>query len=156
MAKDARFGAAQPAGIDDARVIERVAHHHVLGTGQRRDQAQIGHVAGAEQQRALGARERREFALERLVDVEVSVDQPGPAGRAPVLARGRARRGYDAFVPGQIQVVGPPQPQGRLAVHPQPGTLTTLDAAQLPPQGLRFERGQTRFQAPFERLERRL
>src|SRR5680860_1846001 len=80
VAVDEGLGAGEPAAVDDAGVVELVGEDDAVATGERRDRADVGQVAGAEQQRRLVALERRQSLLQPDVRLHVARDQPRGAG----------------------------------------------------------------------------
>ena len=79
IAVDAR--ARQPGAVDQARMVERVGEQRVAFADQRRDDADVGGVAGVEVQRARQLGEAGQFLFERLVRRAVAADQ-GRSARA--------------------------------------------------------------------------
>ena len=59
--------AREAAAVGDRGVAEAVGEHDLAALGQRRDDPEVGEVAGAEQQRALGAEEVRDALLQPAV-----------------------------------------------------------------------------------------
>ena len=99
---DERLGPRQPAAVDDRGVVELVGEDDRARAGQRADDADVGQVARAEEQRRLGALEGGQRLLEPAVDRSSC---PRPAAtrrrrrpsasprRRPPRARAGGRRG---------------------------------------------------------------
>ena len=105
MGEDADLGAREATAVDDGGVVERIGDDQVACPGKRRDHAEVGHVAGVEDEGRLPAQEVRELGFEGLVDVEVAVDEARAARRAAELAR-RAYAGlHDLGVMREVEVV---------------------------------------------------
>ena len=77
---DEDLGARQPAAVDDRGVVELVGEDDVAAAGERGDDAGVGQVARAEQQRGLGALERRP-AAPRAGDGSSSCPRPAATRR---------------------------------------------------------------------------
>jgi hypothetical protein len=90
------LGAREAAAVDQGGVAQRVGDDRVATPDERRDDAQVRLVAGREDERRLGAEERGELLLQRLVGGEVPVDEARARRRAALVA-GRARRGLHHF-----------------------------------------------------------
>jgi hypothetical protein len=78
-------------------MIQAILRDHVVAFGQRRNHTEIGHEAGGEQERALGADKLRQFLLERVMRAAVAGDEmrrPGAhaIARGPLLERGNHAR----------------------------------------------------------------
>ncbi len=104
-------------------MAERVRHHRVAAPDQRGDDADVRHVAGAEHQRRLAAEERRQLRLERLVEVEVAVDEPRAARGAAEVAR-RAGRGL-----AELAAVHDYAPEGVVEGFHQPRQVPVRERA---------------------------
>jgi hypothetical protein len=131
---DEGLRARQPAAVDDRRVVELVGEDDVAPVGQCRHHAHVGEVARAEQQRGLGALERREALLEPAVDGHRARDESrGPGADAPAHRR-VGRRLTHARVIGEAEVVVRAQQEDRLAVEDDAGALGPAHEAHLPEQ----------------------
>jgi hypothetical protein len=73
---DEAIRTADPAAVDDARVVELVREHDLAATREPGDRPQVGEIAGAEQQRALVAGELGDSPFQSPVGLHVSGDQP--------------------------------------------------------------------------------
>src|SRR5262249_57905743 len=72
----------EPAAVDDAGMVERVAEDVIPAADERADGAHVGLVAGGKEQRRLGALEGRELGFDLDVQVEMARNEtrrPGPA-----------------------------------------------------------------------------
>jgi len=78
---DEHLGAREPAAVHDRGVVELVGEDHDAGTRKRRDDAEAGEIARAEQQRRLAALDsvRRSSSRRWIVIVpDTSRDAPAP------------------------------------------------------------------------------
>jgi len=67
MSKDAERGPAESASIDEAGMTETIGQDEVAGSHQGGNQSDIGQVAGAEDQRVVGALEAGQCRLQVLM-----------------------------------------------------------------------------------------
>ena len=105
VAERAQLGAREQAAVEDRGVVGGVGDHRVAGRQQRAERADVGLVAGGEDDRLLGAHPLRQLALELEVQLDRAVQQPR-AGQARAVALERvARAGDHALVAGQAEVV---------------------------------------------------
>src|SRR5207249_2560356 len=102
---DVDGGSREPAAVDDARVVERVAVHVIAATYERRDGPDVRLIAGGEEERGRRALEGRELGLDLGVQVEVAGDQSRRAGAAAVARDRGRRRGAERGVGGEPEVV---------------------------------------------------
>src|SRR5690606_11608113 len=72
--------------IDDAGVIQFVGEEVVVTADERRDDAEVGLVAGAEYERCLLIDELRESFLELLVQIQCAVQEPAAGAATAVLS----------------------------------------------------------------------
>ena len=129
VAVDERLGAREPAAVDDRRVVELVGEDDLAAARQRGHDAEVGEVAGAEQQRALRALERGEPLLEPPVQRHVARDQPrGARAGAPAHRRVGGRLAHPRVV-GQPEVVVRAEQQDGLAVEDHARSLRTAHHA---------------------------
>ena len=94
-------GAREQGGVVQTGVVEPVGEHRVVPVEKRGDDAEVGHVAGREEQRARHPDEFGEPSFQRLVGGVVAADavrrtRADPQRRAPSHAactsRGSAAR----------------------------------------------------------------
>ena len=105
VAERAQLGPGEDAAVEDRRVIAGVDHHRVARAEDRPEGAEVGLVAGGEDQRSLGAEPVGQLLLELEVQVGGPV-QEARSGQARAVAVERLERAlFDAFVAGQAQVV---------------------------------------------------
>ncbi len=97
--------AGHAAGVEQAAVAEAVDDDAVVGAEEAGDQAEVGHVAGAEGESGLGAFVLGEGALHLVVDVEGAGEQAGAAGAGAVAVDGVLGGGVDAGMSDQTEVV---------------------------------------------------
>ena len=95
----------QPDAIDDARVIELVAHDAVTLLEHRADDADIHRVAALERQGRLGTLERREAALQLLVQRLRAGDGAHRTRAGAPFQRGPRRRLDQARVCVEAEIV---------------------------------------------------
>ena len=96
--------AAQPAAVDDARVVQAVAQHRILRTDQATDRPDVREIAAAEDECGLRSLEVREFLLQRGVP-PVRADDQSRRGRAASPARRACRRVDDRGMTRESEVV---------------------------------------------------
>ena len=75
---DLRF--RQTGSVDDRRVVQTVAHDHVVGSEDRGDRPGVRREAGLEEQRCVRVLERREPFLQVEMHLHLSSDGPDGAG----------------------------------------------------------------------------
>ena len=97
--------AAQPAAVDERRVVQRVGENHVAARDERRNDADVRGIPARERERALRPEELGELALQRFVLGRVARDQTGRAGAYPVIPKRLSGRGHQAWVGRQAEVV---------------------------------------------------
>ena len=130
--KNPNLCARKSAAVDDRRVAQRVGDHQITSACERGDDADVCHVARTEDQRGLGPEKFGEFRLERLVDLEIAVDQSRTSRRAAELARRSRGRLDDLRVMGEVEVVAARKEQGLAAVDRHPRGLRARHDAHLP------------------------
>src|SRR5262249_61194264 len=77
VAVDLDTGAAEPAAVDDGRVVELVGADEHAVTAEGREHAEVGGEPGREEDGPLGVLPLRHGRLEIAVDGARSDDQPG-------------------------------------------------------------------------------
>jgi len=122
----------QPRAVDDRGVVELVGDQRIALSDQRRDDAEVGHVAGVEGQRALRAEEVGQLGLERFVQRQVPGDESRSPGRTPDIPRRSCRGLDDLRVVGEIEVVAARKDQNLAAVHPHARGLRPLEGSHAP------------------------
>ena len=128
--RDGDPGARQTARVHDRGVVQRVGDHQVTRTGQGGDRAEVGQVAGGEDQPRLGTGEVRQLGLQLGVQLGGTGHQSGTGrSRAPGLRRGRGR-GYYLRVARQTQVVVARQVEQAVPAG-RPGTEPAAQAGRL-------------------------
>ncbi len=96
---------AQLAAGPQAGVRKRIDQEQVSRPDQRRDDAGIGEIAGAENACVLGALEAREPALQLREQRMVAGDQPRGAGADAIGPDRRNRCRLDLRMMGQVEIV---------------------------------------------------
>jgi hypothetical protein len=114
---------AEPAGVHDARVVFLVGDHHVVLPYQRRDRAEIGLHAGAEDEGGLLAHEGGQAPFQLLVDGERAVDEAASRRARAEIVDCLLRRGLDLRVEGKAEVVVRSQHEHLAALHHDLGAL---------------------------------
>src|SRR5439155_14161941 len=112
---DVDAGPREPAPVDDARVVERIAVDVVAPPDERRDGAHVRLVARRKEKRGLGTLEGGELRLDGGMQVEVPRDEPRGSRSAAVTLDRLPRRGpygrmgrEPEIVVGREQEVGTP------------------------------------------------
>ena len=95
----------QAHAIDDRGVVEGIGHDQVGFAGDGRNHTRIGRETALEREHGLGALERRELRFERFVQVHGAGDCADGTRSRPVLADRLDRRGLQARVVGQPEIV---------------------------------------------------
>ena len=98
-------GLAQADAVDDAGVVERIADDGVIRTQQRLEQAAVRVEARWIQDSVLGAEERADAVLERLVDRLCAADESHRRHSVAILVERFVGSGNDFGVIGQSEVV---------------------------------------------------
>src|SRR5437764_671561 len=81
--------AAEPAAVDDRRVVQLVTAHAYAGVRERRQHAEVGGEAGGKQEGALARFPFRKLAFELAVQRTAADDEPGcPRTRTPPVEGG--------------------------------------------------------------------
>ena len=124
-------GSGQQGAIDQGGVIEPVLPDGFARAGQGLKDAQVGHVAGREEQSPFAAQKIGQFLLQGLMGRAMTSDQMGRAaadaiGLHPPLAGGDHLR-----MAGQAQIIVGAEGNGRTAIKGQMGTWRRLDPAAL-------------------------
>ncbi len=118
-------GAAQPAAVDDARVIELVGDDDVVLRKDRRDRAGIGRKAALEDDHRFGLLERCEpsssstcrLIVPAIVRTEPDADAEASDGLERALAQPRMRRQAQVVVRGEVDDLAVVE-RGRGALFP--------------------------------------
>ena len=105
VAEGAKLGAGEAAAVEDRGVVAGVADHRVAGPEDGPDAADVGLVAGGEDERRLGSHPLGELGLELGVQRDRAVQQPRAGERGPVGLERVAGRVLDPLVAGQPEVV---------------------------------------------------
>ncbi len=130
------LGARQAHGVDQRGVVEAVGEQRVARPDQRRDDAQIGHVAGGEVERARQADKPGEPLLQRVMRRLVTADEVRRAGADTVVRRGGLHRGDQIRMRRQPEVVVAAKAQQRAAVDHRLRPAGRLGGTAPPQQGL--------------------
>ncbi|MNP00926.1 hypothetical protein D3C76_927250 [compost metagenome] len=139
IAREARAG-KQP-GIQQRGVVEAVFQYGVALADQRGDRADIGHVAGGEQQRTRAAGELGEGQLQLVVRTAMAIHQMrGATAHTPALGAGTHRGDHFGMV-GQAQIIIGTEGQHRLAVDDHFRSLRAFQQRALAVEVLRLALG---------------
>ena len=92
VAEAHRLAERQRAAVDDRGVVELVDEDGVVAADQALDDAEVGLVAGREDERGLVPHEFGEVGLELLVQVERAVQEAAAGAAGAVAARARLAR----------------------------------------------------------------
>ena len=141
------LGPRQAPAVEQRGVVQAVLEHGVARPGQCAREAEVGHVAGGEQQRPLAADERSERFLQRVVLAVMAGDQVrGAAAHAAGLGCTHAGLGH-ARVMRQAEIVVRTEGQAVAAIHREPYARGAgFDDAPAAVQPLCVERSQPRRQ----------
>ena len=146
--------------VDDRGVVELVEVDDVAPADQPGDEAEVGGIAGREDEAGFLAQELGEGALELLVEVERAVQEPA-AGAARAVPAERPAGGLEHLrVVGQAEVVVRPQHDPLLSVDDDDGVFRFGDRLEVRIEANRLEltrlgelRGTCRRARPVEALE---
>ena len=97
--------AAELGASMDAGVGQFIDQDQIAATGQRRDDADIGEIAGAEDARRVGAFQPRQPALQLVVERVIAGDEAGGAGPDAVALRRLDRRLDDRGMAAKIEII---------------------------------------------------
>ena len=120
VGKPGQSGARELDAVIDAGVVEPVAKHRVPRPHEGADHPQVGHVAGAEDDRRRRSFKGRQLLFHLPVQGQVPGHQAGGAGSHPPPGRGGTGGVDEARVYGQAQIVVGGQVQQHPAVHAHP------------------------------------
>ena len=119
-----RAAARHPGPVEQTRMVLGCAEEdRILGAADQADSAQVGQEAGREDQRRLPARERRQLALEGLVEVEVTVQEPRAGAARAVAVQCVVGSLEDFRMVGQPQVIVRSQHDHTPAIDRDDGTV---------------------------------
>ena len=104
-----------------------VEHGEVVAPDEAGDRADVRHVAGGEHERSLVAVELSQLCLQRAVEVEGAVQQPGPRDPSAVLAGGFLGRLDHLGVIREAEVVVRPEVDVLVALDPEAGRRSAFD-----------------------------
>ena len=109
--------------VDDRGVVQLVEVDHLAAADEPGDQAEVGGVAGREDEAGFLAQELGQGVLELLVQVERAVQEPAAGAARAVAAEGPAGGLEHLRMVGQAEVVVRPQHDPLLAVDDDDGVL---------------------------------
>ena len=128
------LGVRQLRAGEQAGVRQLVGQHQAVAADQRRDDAGIGEIAGAEHDRGLRLFEAGEPALKLGVKRVIAGDQARGAGAGAVFFDRRDGGLLDGGMLGQVQIVVAGERQQPLAVALDPDAVLAHGLGQSPPQ----------------------
>ncbi len=135
-------GPREPAPVDDARMVQLVREDGVLPSGQRRDRAGVGQVAGREDDRVLASLQPGQRRLQAPVRFAGARHEPGgAAARTPPSGGGRSRPAK-ARIGGETQVVVGAELDHPPAPHDDLRPLGARERDGVPAQTLALEPGE--------------
>jgi hypothetical protein len=131
--------AAEPASVDDARVIQLIRNDHILLGQDRRDGSCVGREAALEHHRRLGSLEDGEPALEFHVNRHGARDRPNRS-RADAEVVERFVRAFDEEgMRRQSEVIVRRQVDDRAAVELGRRSLAAFEHTERPEEALGTE-----------------
>ena len=148
---DGDLGARQAARVDDARVVQFVAHDDVAAADRRGDGGDVGLVSGRQHQRAFGSLPIGDRPFEIFVRAHVPGDQSRRHGAGAVVASRVAGRGDDVGVGREPEIVVRAKQQHAPAFDVDGCVLRTGDLAQAAAQSARVDVGKVAGQCAVER-----
>ena len=130
----------QTGTVNQTRVVELIEVQIVAAADQAGHHAQIGLVAGAEDQGGFFIEEAGQAILDLFVQVERAVQKTAAGTAAPVALQGIGRRFNNLGVVGQTQVVIRTHHDHGFAVHPDLCPIRSFDRDEerIISPGLRF------------------
>ncbi len=105
MAEGPELRSREQAAVEDRGMVGGVHDHGVAGTEQCAQRADVGLVAGAEDDRGLGPHPFGDLTLELEVKGDRPVQQPRAGQPGPVAVQGVLRALHHPLVAGQPEVV---------------------------------------------------
>ena len=127
VAVDVGHRAGEPAGVNDAAVVEPVTEDGVLSADKGGDCAQVGHVAGGKDEGRPGAEETGEAGFKVAVGGHAARDEAGGGGAQAAGAEGGGGGVFEHGMVGQTQVVVRTEEEEVPAVDVHAGALGAFD-----------------------------
>ena len=144
------FGAGQISAVEQAGMIELVLHAKIAVGQQRLHRAEIGHVAGREQQRAIAPGPLRQFLFQRRMFVAMPTEQMCCTGADSPTHGGKGQGFAHSSMLGEAKVVVAGEIKQRFAIDDDARAVDGSDRTQAAQQviacTLRMCLGQTREQ----------
>ena len=112
-------------------MVARIGDDRVTGAEDRAERAQVGLMAGGEDERVLGAEPIGELALELDVQIDRAVQKAGAGQAGAVTVERIAGALLDALVAGQSQVIVGAEHDPALALHLDDGQGRSLEHAEV-------------------------
>ena len=125
MAERDHGGARQPRAGPQAGMGELVHEHEIVGADQRRDDADIGQIAGAEHAGGFGLLQAGEPRLELGEQRMIAGDQPRGAAADPVALQRRDRGRLDGRMLRQVEIIVAGERKQAAAVAQRPDSVQT-------------------------------
>ena len=117
VAERAQLRLREQAAVEDRGVVARVGDHGVLRAEDRAERAEVGLMAGGEDERVLGPEPLGELALELDVQIDRAVEEARARQAGAVAVERVAGALLDALVAGQPQVVVGAEHDPALTLH---------------------------------------
>src|SRR3989304_1347378 len=130
--KDLHRRPAQAAAVDDACVTQRVGIDHVPVAHHRRDDPQVRHVAGAEDERGLTPLENGQSLFQGAVELIIAGDESRSGGANAEALGGLDRGRLQPRVGRQTQVVTATEDDHLAAIDPHPRLRRPLHGPEPP------------------------
>ncbi len=105
VAKEQRFGPGEPRAGVEAGVGQLVDQDQILRSSQRRDDAEIGEIAGAKDAGRLGSLDGGEAGFELAEERMVAGDEARGAGARAIAFDGGDGGGLDGRMMGEAEIV---------------------------------------------------
>ena len=131
VAERPQLRAREEAAVEDRGVVARVGHDGVARPQQRAEGADVGLVAGGEDQRRLGPVPAGDLGLELEVQVERAIEEARAGQAGAVAVEGVARTRDDPLVFGQPEVVVASEHDPLGALHDDDGPRRRLERAEV-------------------------
>ena len=133
------LGLRQPGAVDDRRVVQPIAHDHVVGSEDRGDRPGVRREAGLEEQGGIRVLEGREPFLEVEMHPHLPRDRPHGAGSGAEPLGGVRRGPVHARVIRQTEVVVRREVDDRAPVERRARARRALQRPRVQQQPVRLE-----------------
>ena len=127
---------AQPAAVQQGRMVQRILQHQVSFLHQCVDDTDIGHVTGTEQQRPVPAQEVRQLLFKSMVCCTVTGDEMGRPAAKPILFQSLPAGRQHGRMAGEAKVVIAAEGHQGMPVEHHCGLLRAVPHQPLSQQSL--------------------